>query len=176
MRTPKERVAWLLAIVFLIAACGGTQSGTTTASTEPSVTVATTAPATATTAPATATTGATTADPMAMECSPVDYAGGPVTLNFVWWVGGGDTASDTLFTDALACFNQRYEGKIEAVVDYVPGGEDYLAKLTTDYAASGSSRSSSRRSASVTSRKFGSTMMSWSISSRISARRRNGKT
>ncbi len=137
MRTPKERVAWLLAIVFLIAACGGTQSGTTTASTEPSVTVATTAPATATTAPATATTGATTADPMAMECSPVDYAGGPVTLNFVWWVGGGDTASDTLFTDALACFNQRYEGKIEAVVDYVPGGEDYLAKLTTDYAASG---------------------------------------
>ncbi|MGH8924082.1 MAG: ABC transporter substrate-binding protein [Acidimicrobiia bacterium] len=137
MRTPKARVTSLLVLVLLTAACGGTQSGTTTASTEPPATVATTTPAVATTEPAPATTGTATADPMAMECSPVDYQGASATLNFVWWVGGGDTASDNLFTDALDCFNQRYAGTIEAVVDYVPGGHDYEAKLRTDYAASG---------------------------------------
>ncbi|MBI3243145.1 MAG: carbohydrate ABC transporter substrate-binding protein [Chloroflexi bacterium] len=82
-------------------------------------------------------TPAPAGDPFAMNCAPADFSGGPVTLSFVWWVGGGDSPSDKLFTDALDCFNKKYEGKIKAEVEYVPGQHDYVEKLKTDYAASG---------------------------------------
>lgn len=137
MTTRLRKIAWPTALLLLVAACGGS-SGTTTAATGTTTAIeetSTTQPATATTTGPATTVAA--GDVTAMECSPVDYQGAPATLSFVWWVGAGDTASDKLFTDGINCFNQRYEGKIEAVVDYVPGSEDYLAKMTTDYAASG---------------------------------------
>ncbi len=82
-------------------------------------------------------TPAPAGDPFAMNCAPADYSGGPVTISFVWWVGGGDSGSDMLFRDALDCFNKKYAGKIKAEVEYVPGVHDYVEKLKTDYAASG---------------------------------------
>ena len=76
-------------------------------------------------------------DPYAMNCAPAEYSGGPVTISLVWWQGGGESGSDILFRDALDCFNKKYEGKIKAEVEYVPGVHDYIEKLKTDYAASG---------------------------------------
>lgn len=125
-----DRFAVLSVILtFIVAACGG--SGASVApSAPPSV-----AP-TSTAAPASPSASASL-DPLAFRCDPADFAGGPVTMSFVWWVGGGVDPSDKLFTDALACFNQKYAGKIEAKVEYAPSGEDYQEKMKTDFAASG---------------------------------------
>lgn len=113
-------------LALLVGACGGVASPPPT-----------TAVASPTTTAVPLPTPAGSVDPTAFRCEPADYQGPQVTLNIVWWVGGGDTASDKLFKDGLDCFNQKYAGKIEVTVDYVPGGHDYEAKLRTDYAASG---------------------------------------
>lgn len=113
------------AMAFVAAACGGTTSPAPSAS-EPA----------ASATPGTSPTPAASVDPFAFRCEPAEFAGGPVTLSFVWWVGGGDSPSDKLFIDALACFNQKYAGKIEAKVEYVPGGHDYEEKMKTDFAGS----------------------------------------
>jgi len=70
-----------------------------------------------------------------MNCEPVDYAGEPATISFVWWVGGGDSPSDQWFRDAVDCFNQKYAGKLTLDIEYVPGQHDYIEKLKTEYAA-----------------------------------------
>jgi len=117
-------------LALLVAACGGGA-----ASRSPSSAPASVAPSG--TSAGGSPTPAASVDPLAFNCAPADYAGPQVKLSFGWWVGGGDTASDKLFKDGLDCFNEKYAGKIEVAVDYVPGGEDYEAKLRTDYAASG---------------------------------------
>lgn len=127
--TPLVVAGVILAIV--VAACGG---GAASAVPSPPASVA--PPSTAASA-STSPSPAASVDPFAFNCAPADYAGPQVKLSFGWWVGGGDTASDKLFKDGLDCFNEKYAGKIEVAVDYVPGGEDYEAKLRTDYAASG---------------------------------------
>ncbi|MGH2531318.1 MAG: ABC transporter substrate-binding protein [Thermomicrobiales bacterium] len=76
-------------------------------------------------------------DATAMDCTPVDYQGPAATISFVWWTGGGDSPSDQWVSDAFACFNQKFDGKLEADVEYVPGPHDYIEKMKTDYAASG---------------------------------------
>jgi raffinose/stachyose/melibiose transport system substrate-binding protein len=76
-------------------------------------------------------------DATAMDCSPVDYQGPEATISFVWWEGGGNSTSDTWFNDAVACFNEKYAGKLVVDVEFVPGQHDYVRKLQTDYAASG---------------------------------------
>lgn len=75
-------------------------------------------------------------DATAMDCAPADYQGPPATINFVWWEGGGDSASDAWFNDAVACFNEKYAGTLTVEVEPVPGQTDYIEKLRTDYAAS----------------------------------------
>lgn len=74
-------------------------------------------------------------DPTAMNCEPVDYQGAPATISFVWWVGGGDSPSDKWVSDAIDCFNQKYAGKLELDIEFVPGQHDYIEKLKTEYAA-----------------------------------------
>lgn len=82
-------------------------------------------------------TSVPTTKPTEMTCQPADYKGPQATVKFVWWVGGGDSPSDRWFRDAVECFNARYAGKIKVIVEYVPGQHDYVSKLKTEYAASG---------------------------------------
>jgi raffinose/stachyose/melibiose transport system substrate-binding protein len=74
-------------------------------------------------------------DATVMNCEPVDYQGDPATISFVWWVGGGDSPSDKWFSDAVACFQEKYAGVLELDIEYVPGQHDYIEKLKTEYAA-----------------------------------------
>ncbi|MGH2382780.1 MAG: ABC transporter substrate-binding protein, partial [Candidatus Limnocylindria bacterium] len=124
-RSATNGLAVAVALAVVLAACGGGEAS----------------PAASVTASGTPSAGSPTPaapdDPLAFSCDPVDYQGEPATLSFPWWVGGGDSPSDALFTDALECFKTKYAGSIEVEVEYVPSGEDYQEKMRTDFAASG---------------------------------------